>query len=130
MLASAGSAVADDTVMTKAPTIPFSNSPAYNWTGFYAGSHIGYVWGSSNWTASTPTAAPNVSGSLDLFQPFNAFDETGSFFEGLQAGYNHMLPNRVVIGAEVDASFPSFQNRNLHWRYIDVYVADAWRGQL
>jgi len=110
MLASAGSAVADDTVMTKAPAIPYSNSPSYNWTGSYAGSHIGYAWGSSNWTASTPVAARNVSGSLDLFQPFNAFDESGSFFEGLQAGYNYMLPSRVVIGTEVDASFPSFQN--------------------
>jgi high affinity Mn2+ porin len=110
MLASAGSAVADDTVMTKAPTIPFSNSPAYNWAGFYAGGHIGYAWGSSNWTASTPATPTNFSGSLDLFQPFNAFDETGSFFEGLQAGYNYMLPNRVVMGAEVDASFPSVQN--------------------
>jgi high affinity Mn2+ porin len=26
----------------------------------------------------------------------------------LQAGYNYILPNRVVIGAEVDATFPSF----------------------
>jgi hypothetical protein len=29
---------------------------------------------------------------------------------GLQAGYNYVLPNRFLIGAEVDASLPSFQN--------------------
>ena len=28
----------------------------------------------------------------------------------MQAGYNFMLPNRFIIGAEADASFPSFQN--------------------
>jgi hypothetical protein len=28
------------------------------------------------------------------------FTEAGSIFEGPQAGYNRMLPNRVVLGAE------------------------------
>ena len=54
--------------------------------------------------------APGLAGSLDLFQSFDVFKGTGSFFAGLQAGYNYMLPNRFVIGAEADASFPSFQN--------------------
>ena len=84
---------------------------AYNWTGLYLGGHIGYAWGTSNWTANTlTTATPSISGSLDLFQPFDAFKEEGSFFEGLQIGYNDMLPNRLVIGAEVDATFPAFLN--------------------
>jgi high affinity Mn2+ porin len=81
----------------------------YNWAGFYGGGHLGYAWGGSNWTASSP-GAPNVSGSLNLMQPIDIFSETGSFFEGLQAGYNYMLPNRFLIGGEVDATFPSFQN--------------------
>ena len=99
---------ADDVVATKAPTIPES-VPSSTWTGFYAGGHLGYAWGSSNWTASTPAMpAPSISGALNLSRPFNAFDETGSFFAGLQAGYNYTLPNRFVLGAEVDASFPSF----------------------
>src|ERR1019366_4593598 len=51
-----------------------------------------------------------ISGSLNLAQPVDTFDEAGSFFEGLQAGYNYMLSNRVVVGAEVDASFPAFPN--------------------
>ena len=102
-LASVGGAAADDIMVTKAP--PPSSIPAdFNWTGFYAGGHLGYAWGSSNWTG------PSVAGSLDLAQPVDTFAETGSFFEGLQAGYNYMLPNRVVIGAEIDASFPAFQN--------------------
>jgi high affinity Mn2+ porin len=76
----------------------------YDWTGFYAGGHLGYAWGSSNWTT------PGVSGSFNLSQPIDTFAETGSFFAGLQAGYNYMLPNRVVIGVEADASFPAFPN--------------------
>ncbi len=102
VLTIAGSAAADDIMVTKAP--PPSIPSNFNWTGFYAGGHLGYAWGSSNWTG------PGVAGSLDLAQPVDTFVETGSFFEGLQAGYNYMLPNRVVIGAEIDASFPAFQN--------------------
>ncbi len=101
MLATAGGAAADDIMETKAP--PPSIPTDFNWTGFYGGGHLGYAWGSSNWTAP-----PNLSGSLNLFQPFNAFNEAGSFSAGLQAGYNYMLTNRLVLGAEVDASFPAF----------------------
>ncbi len=96
---------ADDIMVTKAAPLPSAVPSTYDWSGFYVGSHAGYAWGSSN-----RTAPPNLSGSLNLFQPFNAFDEAGSFFAGLQAGYNYMLPNRLVVGAEVDASFPAFPN--------------------
>jgi high affinity Mn2+ porin len=95
---------ADDILVTKAPPVPYSVSSGYNWSGFYAGGHLGYAWGTSNWTA------PGASGSINLAQPIDSFNEAGSFFAGLQAGYNYMLPNRVLIGAETDASFPSFPN--------------------
>lgn len=78
-----------------------------DWTGFYLGGHLGDAWGSSQWTATGPGAA-TAAGSFSLFQPVDSFAETGSFFAGLQGGYNYMLPNRVVLGAEVDASFPPF----------------------
>ncbi len=99
-------ATADDFV-TKAAPISSSAPFGYDWSGFYAGGHLGYAWGNSNWTASSP-AAPSVSGWIGLAQPIDSFNEAGSFFTGLQAGYNYTLPNRVLIGAEVDASFPSF----------------------
>ena len=102
-------AKADDIFVTKAPAIPFTglsglSGPAYNWNGFYAGGHMGIAWGQSNWTAG-----PGISGSTNLFAPIDTFDEGGSFFFGLQGGYNYVLPNRILLGAEVDASFPSFQ---------------------
>ncbi len=103
VIALVGSAAADDSLVTKAPAIPYGNSPAYNWTGFYAGSHLGVAWGGSNWSA-----APGINGSTNLFQTLDTFDEGGSFLVGLQGGYNYMLPNRVLIGGEVDASFPAW----------------------
>ena len=78
-----------------------------NWTGFYLGAHIGYAWGNSNWTAGSG-ASPLASGSLNFSQGIDAFYETGSWFEGLQIGYNHAFQNRIVIGTEADASFPAF----------------------
>ncbi|MGB7098965.1 MAG: carbohydrate porin [Xanthobacteraceae bacterium] len=99
----AGRAAADDAMVTKAPAPPYGAPSAYDWSGLYAGGHLGYAWGSSNWTA-----APGTAGSLDLFQPFDAFTATGSFFAGFQAGYNYMFPNRLVVGAEADATFPSW----------------------
>jgi len=93
------------TVMAlKAPLGQNNTYSPYDWTGFYLGGHLGYAWGNSNW--STPGAADSMS----LAQRINTFDEAGSFFTGLQAGYNTMLPNRWVIGAETDMSAPSFQN--------------------
>ena len=85
------------------PAISFTG-PSYNWNGFYAGGHLGVAWGSSHWT--TPNGN---SGALDLFQPIDTFDEAGSFFEGAQVGYNYMLADRILLGAQVDATFPSFK---------------------
>ena len=114
LIALAGSANADDLptpMLVKASPAPAPSG--YDWSGFYAGGHLGVAWGNSNWTAS-PTAAPTpgVSGTFGLFQPIDTFNEVGSFFEGLQAGYNYMLPDRFVVGAETDASFASFPNLN------------------
>jgi high affinity Mn2+ porin len=87
--------------------------PSSDWTGFYLGGHFGYAAGQSSWTATSVAApGPNVSGSLNLFQPFDPFTGAGSYFMGVQAGYNYMFPNRVVLGAETDLSVPSFPNLN------------------
>jgi high affinity Mn2+ porin len=98
---------ADDIIVTKAPSVPPASN--FDWTGFYAGGHVGNAWGNSNWTASTiAPSAPFASGAIDLFQSYDAFKDTGSVFEGLQAGYNYMLPNRLLLGLETDATFPTF----------------------
>ena len=82
--------------------------PAYDWTGFYGGAHFGYAGGRSDWTANgTGTPVPPSTGSLDFFHGFDPFMGTGSFFGGLQAGYNHLFPSRLMLGAEADVSFPN-----------------------
>jgi opacity protein-like surface antigen len=100
----AESAKANDAIVTKAPPISYANSSDYNWNGFYAGGNLGIAWGQSNWTAG-----PGLSGTNYLFQTIDTFDEAGSFLAGLQGGYNYVLPNRILLGAEMDASFPAFQ---------------------
>jgi high affinity Mn2+ porin len=81
----------------------------YDWTGLYVGGHLGDAWGISHWTANGPGAAV-TSGSFSLFEPFDAFTDTGSYFGGVQAGYDYQFANRFVLGAVVDASFPPFPN--------------------
>jgi high affinity Mn2+ porin len=97
-LADTKAAAADD---LKLPLLAASSN---TWTGFYLGGHLGYAWANSNWST------PGVTGSMDLAQTIDTFAEAGSFFAGIQGGYNYLLPNRVVIGVEADASFPAFPN--------------------
>ncbi|MAH70463.1 MAG: carbohydrate porin [Alphaproteobacteria bacterium] len=75
------------------------------WTGLYLGGHFGYAYGWSGWSASD--ALSTASGSTRLFNSYDAFKGTGSYLFGLQAGYNVMLPSRVVLGVETDFSAPN-----------------------
>jgi high affinity Mn2+ porin len=93
----------------KAPVLVKAAVPQlYDWTGFYAGVHVGDAWGRSNWTEQPD----GLTGSLNMFQRYDAFEGTGSWFAGAQVGYDYMLPNRVVIGGVADFSAPSSQSIN------------------
>jgi len=89
---------ADAPMLVKAP--PTATVP--DWSGLYLGTHFGYAGGPSDWSATGP-----VSGSLDIFNAYDAFKGTGSYFAGLQGGYNFMLPSRLMLGIEADMSFPN-----------------------
>src|SRR6202158_4861709 len=68
----------------------------YDWTGFYVGGQVGYGQGDLGpGTNPIPEQAVSFPHSL-----------TG-LIGGFQAGYNLQLPNRVVLGVEVDALFTS-----------------------
>jgi high affinity Mn2+ porin len=83
-------------------------APSFDWTGWYFGGHAGYATGHSQWTATEAGASMRtLSGSLDLFKPFNSFAADGSYFLGLQAGYNQKIGSRLVLGAEADIAFPA-----------------------
>ena len=93
----------------KAPVLVKAPAPQlYDWTGFYAGVHIGDAWGRSNWSEQPD----GLNGSLNMFQRYDAFTGAGSWFGGAQVGYDYMLPNRVVIGGVADFSAPSWRSIN------------------
>jgi high affinity Mn2+ porin len=94
-----------------AADLPVKAPPAasdYDWSGLYVGGHVGLATGQSGWTLAPLAGGAPVAGSFGLYQSPNAFKESGSWFEGVQGGYNWMLRNRLVLGIEADGSFPSF----------------------
>ena len=102
-LAACGEAWGADLSVKATPRSP----DAFDWSGFYVGAHAGIASGHSTWSATQPGGAPNLAGSLDLFQAYDPFDGSGTHFGGLSAGYNYMLPSRIVVGVETDVSFAS-----------------------
>ena len=81
---------------------------AADWTGWYFGGHLGYAGGYSQWTATEAGLMPSsLAGSLSFYNPYNAFKGTGSYFLGLQTGYNYMLGQRILVGMEGDVAFPN-----------------------
>src|SRR5690348_15220091 len=64
---------------TKAPP----QAAATDWTGFYAGAHLSYAAGFSNWTATQAGGTgPNLSGSLDMFEGYDFATGKGSYLLG------------------------------------------------
>jgi len=102
-LASVGTRAADQALPLKAPALP---SPSYDWNGAYVGGHVGFANGSSDWTA-VDGAGGVLSGSFELPAFLHFFSGTGSYYQGLQAGYNRVLPSRLLLGVEADISFPN-----------------------
>jgi high affinity Mn2+ porin len=95
-----------ETAAEMPPQTPANSS--FDWTGWYAGGRIGLATGLSHWSATGGAAhAPVPSGSLRLFNSIDLSDGTGSYFGGLQAGYNKVLPSRILLGVGADAAFPS-----------------------
>jgi high affinity Mn2+ porin len=92
------------------PVKPPPVGSLYDWTGFYVGGHIGLATGNSGWTLDPLGGGAPVAGSFGLYQSPNAFKDSGSWFEGVQGGYNWMLKNRMVLGIEGDGSFPTFSD--------------------
>ena len=79
---------------------------AYDWSGFYAGGSSSAMPGRLRIGRRRRT----YPARWICFKASTPSKTTGSFFQGLQAGYNYMLPNRFVVGAEVDTTFPAIQN--------------------
>src|SRR5579864_2974943 len=105
VMMSASGAVANDMMPAKAAPAPAGLAAAYDWSGPYVGGHVGYGAANSSWDSQAALAAvPSLTGSTDLFDHDGPW---GPIFGGLQAGYNHVSPSRLLVGVEADFSFPN-----------------------
>jgi high affinity Mn2+ porin len=84
---------------------PLTNAPI-DWSGFYVGGHLGFATAGSDFTATQPGRAPNLTGTLDLFRRYDLLTGEGSNFGGFQAGYNTVFKSGLMVGVEADISFP------------------------
>jgi outer membrane immunogenic protein len=82
---------------TKAPPIV---APAYNWTGFYVGGHVGYRWADADLTADPYIFTP-ASGALTVPGRNENYKPNG-VIAGIHGGYNYMMSPQWLIGAEGD----------------------------
>lgn len=73
----------------KGPSV-MSPVPMYNWTGLYAGAHLGGI--SGDFKSNVPIGIPGP------------LDDSGSVMGGLQIGYNWQFANPWVLGIEWDVS--------------------------
>jgi outer membrane immunogenic protein len=82
----------------KAPLL--SPAPAYSWTGFYVGGHVGAGWGRTE-TALTSVSAPIVP--LNNYPISLAFSQNSrsGILGGAQAGYNWQT-GWAVLGVQAD----------------------------
>jgi high affinity Mn2+ porin len=83
-------------VALMAPLPAIADDPAGPRSGFYVGGHVGYMFGSANATLGDPTGVASAGGVTGY----------GTFVGGVQAGYEHFFSSRLMLGVELDASFP------------------------
>ncbi|MDP3401776.1 MAG: porin family protein [Brevundimonas sp.] len=98
-LAAAGlstTAFAADLGAPRSPVPSAIVTAAQNWTGFYAGVHVGYGWGQQRVEDDNPVVYYTV-------QPRGVFG-------GFQFGYNYQI-NNIVLGLEGDLSFGNISHR-------------------
>jgi len=74
--------------------------PAFDWSGFYIGGHVGYGRGSSSAVLSDPLP---VSTTGSVF---------GGMIGGVQGGYNVQMPSGLLLGVEADLTFPNYFTSN------------------
>jgi high affinity Mn2+ porin len=76
-----------------APLPAFAQEPPRS--GFYVGAHVGYMFGTATATLADPIGVASAGGST----PY------GTWFGGVQAGYEHFFNSRLMLGLELDMSY-------------------------
>ena len=91
-LSSAAAFAADLPARTYTKAAPIIMAPIYSWTGFYVGGHVGYGWGSEDWTRIDGSGGEEGNGQVRSFKP-------DGFLAGGQVGFNYQV-NQWVFGIE------------------------------
>lgn len=108
----ASSAYAADLPRKTSPVAPAVRAiPAFAWTGFYAGVHAGYGFGSYSGTATPGFASPR------------------GFVGGGQVGYNHQI-GQFVAGLETDLSYSGIRDKAANVGKERVGYIGTVRGRL
>jgi outer membrane immunogenic protein len=99
-----GPVLAADMPVKAPPPVP--PPAAFNWSGIYAGAHVGGAFGTKGWSSVDPTL---TLGIVDL----GSHDIDG-FLAGGQVGFNWQAPgSNWVLGIEVDASWTNADGSHL-----------------
>lgn len=80
--------------------LPASADPAPLNSAFYLGGNVGYGFGSASATLGDLGGTGSAGGT----------NQYGTLFGGMQAGYEHYFPSRLMLGIELDASFTSYMD--------------------
>lgn len=80
------------------PALPVQADEGRNRSGFHVGGHVGYLFGNARATLGDPTGIASAGGASSY----------GGMSGGLQAGYEHYFPSRLMLGLELDGSFPDY----------------------
>ena len=112
-LAAQPALAADLPLMTKAPPRPLA---VYNWTGFYAGAHLGGGWGDKDWVAVGvgPLGSHDISG----------------FIGGGQIGFNYQI-GAWVFGVEGDISGTTLKGEHVDTTFFGNNITEVeWFGTI
>ncbi len=106
------SVLAADLPVKAPPPVPF----VWDWTGFYVGTHSGFVHGSA--TVDDPYG-PSIFGDKVILPGYLA---------GLQAGYNKQFGN-IVLGVELDGSWADVQGTNTCFAFSGIFTSANCRNE-
>jgi opacity protein-like surface antigen len=84
------------------PAYAAANDSSYNWNGLYLGGNVGWGWNDVNFAITEPLLTP----AKETINKSNGAGFTG----GAQVGYNYVLHDDLLMGAEADVSSGGFYN--------------------
>ncbi|MFI5410066.1 outer membrane protein [Kaistia sp. UC242_56] len=109
-----GGARAADLTYEPAPVVVAP--AAFNWSGFYAGVHAGYAWGSEDDNQSSLFGEPPIAQVLTDSAVADSFDVDG-FIGGVHAGYNWQM-DQFVFGLEGDLDYANIKGSEGYAGYV------------